>query len=296
MVDYDKLDDDGNYPGLPTVTMASDGSKGSATESLSAQDIAASWREAYEAMGLDPDDVPDPSAYSDLAQTTDLSDHGIDAVDDALFDAYEKSVWWALEADQETLTLQKAPDIWESLGELGAFIRDAIREVIRRPDVVWSDYSTAESQDATQAVRHVLEQEMTQPSGWTLGGVADGLRRELDLSQSEALDIARNETASVLNVARAEAVEDYAREVDQDPEEYLFDWVGPTDHRTTPICRETEAEIEARGGAVTLQELKGILMAKAKEHADDGGTPERVDEFHPHFNCRRTFVRRVQSI
>lgn len=220
----------------------------------------------------------------------------LEMADDALFDAYEKSVWWALDEEQESLTLQKAPAIWESLGELGTYIRDVLAEVIQRPDVVWSSYSTADEQDASATIRDVLEDHMGRAEGWTLGGIAQDLQDRLDLSQSEALDIARNETASVLNVARVEAQEEYARETEQDEDEFLYDWVGPTDHRTTDLCRAVEREVDSRGGAVPLTELKGILMEQAKKYADDGGTPERVDEFHPHYNCRRTFTRRVQSL
>lgn len=137
---------------------------------------------------------------------------------------------------------------------------------------------------------------MTDASGWTLGGIAERLQDVLNVSQDDALEYARNETQPVLSVARAEGWEEYARETDQDPDEFLFDWVGPNDHRTTDLCQETEREIDSRGGAVTLQELKGILMDKAKKYADDGGTPNRVDEWHPHYNCRRTFVRRSQVL
>jgi len=205
-------------------------------------------------------------------------------------------VWWALDEDQTSLDLQKAPALWTALGTISETVRELISDVIYGGDAVWGEYQTTQEPDADQVVKEVLEYNMTSPGGWSLGEIADDLQDRLDISQSDALDIARNETASTLNVARADAWEEYARETGSETDEVLYDWIGPTDHRTTPICRETEQEIQRRGGAVPLSELKGILREKAEQYADDGGTPERVDEFHPHFNCRRTFSVRTQVL
>lgn len=199
-------------------------------------------------------------------------------------------MWWALDADQSTLTLQKAPSIWDSLGEIGDYLRDAIHDVIRNSGAVWNNYDTVDGPQASETVRDVLEAEMTQPGGWSLGTVAEGLQDALDVSQDDALDIARNETASVLNVARADAYEEYAREMGQDVDEFTFKHIGPDNFQTTDQCEEVKAEIESRGGAVTMSEYKEILLEKAKKYADDGGTPERVDsELHGHYNCYHTF-------
>lgn len=217
-------------------------------------------------------------------------------LDDALLEAYQKSVWWAIEEDQSSLNLQKAPAVWDSMGELGEFIREKIREIVQRPGVVYDRFERADDPQAAQKVRDALEAELTDPQGWTLGEVAQRIEEALDVPQATALDYARNEVAPVLNTAREEGYEEYAEELGHDPDEYVFDWVGPDDHRTTDICREIKEEIESRGGAVPMDELKEILRKKARKYIDDGGTPNRVEEFLPHFECRHTFTRRVQSI
>jgi len=113
----------------------------------------------------------------------------------------------------------------------------------------------------------------------------------VSLSRKQAETIARNETAAIMNTAREEAYKSRP-----DEKEYKYYWSNPQDHRTTDLCNEIIEEVDSQGGAVDMPTLKDILYDKAdkyKNDPDNGGTPQRVDEWLPHFACRSTFIREI---
>jgi len=69
---------------------------------------------------------------------------------------------------------------------------------------------------------------------------------------------------------------------EKEPEETKYKWVGPTDKRTTEICKNI-TERSAKG--VSMDELKKIV----EEEGTRGGFKPR--DWSPHINCRHTFVR-----
>jgi len=74
-----------------------------------------------------------------------------------------------------------------------------------------------------------------------------------------------------------------------DPEgENRYKWIGPNDHRTTPVCREITDK--TRKG-VTLKELKKIVHDVGKKYAEKDNSGFTPRDFSPHFNCRHTFVK-----
>jgi hypothetical protein len=103
------------------------------------------------------------------------------------------------------------------------------------------------------------------------------------MSQDRAEIIARQEVAAVLNKARA-----IAYQARPDSDQFVFGWVGPDDMDTTEICDSVKEAIEDEGGAVTLKKLQEILRREARQY--EYGTPERIDEFVPHYQCRHTLM------
>ena len=214
-------------------------------------------------------------------------------VDDALFRAYENSVWWGLGAEDNgiPLALEKAPGIWTDGEQVPDFVQDLIEEVIEQTDWDWDQFESL-SNTEVQRLEEVLQEVMTQPDGWTIGELAEEIGDEFDLDQGPALGIARDTAHSTLNTTREEAYEQM-----EGSEQFEYSWIGPDDDDTTPTCEEIKAEIEDRGGAVPMDELKDILREKAEKYEntrEGGGTPGRVDVFEAHFQCRHTFVREVQ--
>ncbi|MHC3439570.1 hypothetical protein ACYJ1Y_16130 [Natrialbaceae archaeon A-gly3] len=65
------------------------------------------------------------------------------------------------------------------------------------------------------------------------------------------------------------------------------EWSVPNDERgCSPVCEAAAEEIADRGGSVSVPELKTILTEKAEKY--DDGTPERMDDWIPHKECRTT--------
>ena len=235
-------------------------------------------------------DVPEYYEDVDIAKSDDFD---YEAVDDALFEAHEKCVQW--KAHEENPDLSKSPGIWTSRDQVPDYVQEVLEEILEQGDVIWSDYAHLPP-GAQAAIQEELTEAMTQPQGWSLGSIVDRMEDRFpeDVARGYLTEIARNETGVVLNRARERAYEDAERP----DEEFVYDWVGPTDHRTTPLCEEMENWIEANGGAVPLPDLKDKLEELARKYANDpaaGGTPDRARDFSPHYNCRRTFVRRVQA-
>lgn len=214
-----------------------------------------------------------------------LSAEEYERCDDVLKQMHENLAQW----DGEDLS--KAPPAWTDDEDIPQFVFEAILGALDE-GVVWDKFE-GYSQQAANAIRNSLQENLTQPQGWSIGSIVDDL---LDMypgmEQGKALNIAQTEVSGILNTAREGA---YRQREGSD--DYVYYWQGPNDHRTTEVCAEIEEEIEARGGSVPLEELQEILMAKAEKYEGtrEGGTPERVDEWIPHFQCRRTFIRDVKA-
>lgn len=231
---------------------------------------------------------------SDTEKLYKADDWDFERVDDLLQEAHEKTVQWGVTEDSPDLS--KAPGVWESQDQVPDFVLDALKNLIRAGGVVWSGGYEHLPPSAEATLKGVLEDKMTQPQGWSLQSLLGDLKDALgdvDVEDEYLLNILRNETSAVLNTAREEAYEESEGRRD---EEYVYDWLGPQDHRTTPTCIAIKEEVEDRGGAVPMDELKQILYEKALQHADAEGTPERVDDWQPHYQCRHTMTRKVQSL
>jgi hypothetical protein len=241
-------------------------------------EISEIWQRIKEQAEAGIEDV-DPSATEKSGNYPEI--------DDCLLDAFEKTVQWGVTEDSPDFS--KTPRVWENDGEVPEYAREAVKQALKS-NVVWSGYD--ELPPSAQAyVMEVLREAMVEEGGWTLEELIDRIVERYDVPESYAANVMRNESAAVLNEAREQVYEERA-----DSDKYVYDWIGPNDHRTTDTCLEIEEEIEDRGGAVPMDVLKDILYAKAREHSDEEGTPGRARNFQPHFQCRRTFVRRVQSI
>ena len=187
--------------------------------------------------------------------------------------------------------LAKAPPVWESDSTVPEFVKEVIRKVISG-DIVWDKFAGYSSQ-AAQAIQNSLEENLTQPQGWSIKSLVNDLQELYPgMKQEQATNIARTETSAILNSARAEAYKERS-----DSADYLYYWQGPADSRRTKVCKEITQEVEKRGGSVPMETLQAIVREKARKYAGtrEGGTPERADEWTPHYQCRHTFVRDVKS-
>ena len=98
--------------------------------------------------------------------------------------------------------------------------------------------------------------------------------------------IARTETTRISNNAKDRAYE--LRETERG-EVFRFEWVGPTDARTTDICIWIKKEVDkvGKGKGVTRTEMKGIQEEAIRKFGSTGSY------LLPHINCRHTQVRAI---
>lgn len=209
----------------------------------------------------------------------------------ALQDAVQQSSWWVATDYEDGESLEKAPGIWRRSAQVPDAVRELVGTVISDHDWRWDEFISLDMQSASTA-EEIVAEKLTQPQGWSIRSIAEELQRVLYATDDESVQVASDMTHVVLNTSKEAAFE----EAEGPGEEFQYDWVGPTDHRTTPTCRECKQEIQDRGGSVTMPTLRSILRQKAQEYEGDragGGTPDRVDQWLPHYNCRHTLVRRV---
>jgi hypothetical protein len=214
--------------------------------------------------------------------TGELPDRIVNSATDVLkllSDAYEKQVW----PDD----LAKASRTWTGQQDVEANTRDYVDAVISQMDPLHGDYKGVPHL-AAQKVEEHIRASLTQHQGWSTNSVAKRLENEFSWMDSEqAENIARMEVAAVLNTAKSVMY----KAAEPTDEVWEYKWVGPSDSETTALCEEVKSEISDRGGQVPLTVMKDILREEAREYANKGGTPERVEEYIPHYQCRHTLER-----
>lgn len=196
-------------------------------------------------------------------------------LDDILFESYREQVW------EEQFHKQQ----WADSDDVPEFVQRWVDEVVELTDPLWGGDFDNIPHAAALTVHKEITDSLTQPQGWSINSIVGRLVDDFEwLDPDDARNIVRSEVAAVLNKAREVAYR--AR-----PDEVMVDWQGPSDSSTTIICQTIKEEIESRGGSVPIEELTEILREVAREYVDEGGTPERVEEYVPHYQCRHTMVK-----
>lgn len=190
----------------------------------------------------------------------DFSDGELDQLTEKLDDGFEHIVW----AEEET----KADPFWDEDDTVPDFVQKAIGKVLDQKDALFDgiDSLTAGQEEALD---DFFREKLTDPSGWSLGSISEGLRDRFGLSHDKADTIARTESARVLNKTREEA---YKEQDDADGRK--FKWTGPSDHRTTDACEWVKKQTE---GGVSMEKLHEILG-------------EASDKFFPNLKYRDDLV------
>lgn len=189
----------------------------------------------------------------------DFSDGELDELATKLDEGYEHIVW----AEGEE---QKAEPFWNDDGDVPEFVKEAIERVVEKFDVV---YDQIEDLTPSQVMRfeELLKEKLTQPEGWSLGSIRDGIQEAFDVEHEKAETWARTEGSRVLNKTREEAYK--AQSEDGQGGGKKFKWTGPgtpDDGRTSDACVWLKEKTDpAYGGTPrTLEELREL----AREAAD----------------------------
>lgn len=186
---------------------------------------------------------------------------------------------WDAETDTRLLNIP-------SFSQTPEFVKERIQNQIMQ-GAIFSQFDSLPSSEL-MTLREFMSDELTQ-DGWTIEDLTDKL---MDLegidSRSKAQNIARTETASILNNAREEAYEEQGL-----AEDSLFYWSGDIDNRTTDACKWLVKTTNPYydGDPVKLDRLKE-LIAEAPEHDDEMQDDlARPEDFVVHPNERKTVVR-----
>lgn len=115
---------------------------------------------------------------------------------------------------------------------------------------------------------------------FSLPQVIDQMKQVVSSEVYRLERIARTETHAVTLKGREIALNE------RDPDnEFLYDWIGPADQRTTEICTEAKKRVSNAGGSVSLPALDKILKDVTAEL-----NPEwTYRSWTPHANCRHLF-------
>lgn len=123
--------------------------------------------------------------------------------------------------------------------------------------------------------------------GKSVDQIAKQIERDTGVPFEQARVIVRTEETGITNALRLE------RYKERDPfDEYRYNWVGASDHRTTSICNNIKMRIkkEGEGKGVPLKQLLAIV-----EDESIKGNPAtwKYRQGIPHINCRHSLVRVV---
>lgn len=238
------------------------------------------------------EDVDDESkelskSESIARRSMERGDVSYEDINDVLKDAYDNTVWWA--HDDEDPDLSKSPSMWSEdvPDEAKQWIEAALKN-----NAIHGEYDKL-PRLAPINIERIFRRRLRADAGFRVEDMVNDLQDIFPhIDEQRALNIARTETGAVLDTARELAHEAETEEKsDAEGEDYeppLYYWVGPNDDSTTDICSEVGKITKEKGG-VTLEKLKQLL----REHASDSlsGTPSRVDQWSPHYQCRRTYER-----
>lgn len=219
-----------------------------------------------------------------LKEQTMRSNKQFKDIQNNILSCYDNTVWWAYDEDDPDLS--KSPDLWggDKPDEEGdKWIEAAINDL----DTFHTEYSGTPQLSPINVQRIFRRAHRNNNMN-----VEDLTQNFMDtfpsMDRSQALNIVRTEMGAVLDTSREMLHEAEKEEKEEDEEDAKYIWDGPNDDSTTDICSAVGERTKDRNG-VTLDKLRSMLKKEARKF--DWGTPDRVDDWVPHYQCRRTFKR-----
>ena len=187
------------------------------------------------------------------------------------------------ESEQEQV--EETAEVTEAFDIPAWAVEDRVN-VDKRTEIIHKHYDVTEREARTIAEK--LKEELESTEGYSQHYIISDLEDDLDLDYDLLERIVWTERASIETMDR---VNTYLEQNDPD-KLYKISGPDPDADRTHPISSEVVRETEEKGG-VTMEELARILIQKAEEYEDEGGTPERMDHWVPHEKFRFSIVAHV---
>lgn len=135
------------------------------------------------------------------------------------------------------------------------------------------------TQKVSEKINKVIEEAYTEPGSLDINSLVKTMQEVTEEEESSLRRIARTETSKVSHLARMNSYE----QIDENGKG-LYRWIGPSDDRTTPTCKELKARTNK---GVPLIELQNLIKEVSAKYDPDFV----ADGMTPHFQCRHTFVR-----
>ena len=213
---------------------------------------------------LSTEDTPE-SVFATFNEDT------LDTLDEKLAEGYRHIVW----ADGVD---QKASPFWDEDEAVPEFVAEAIRAVIDAGGAVYQDIEGFTNSEIAE-LAELLGENLTQRQGWSLDSITSDIRDRFDVDADRAEDLARTESARVLNQAREEGYEESGSN------DGLYKWTGPSDHRETECCAWLKEQTKE---GVTMERLRELAREAAARFFPD---LDYNDDWVLHPHERHTFTR-----
>jgi hypothetical protein len=216
-------------------------------------------------------DQNDPAEDAPESVFATFDEDTLDALDEKLAEGYRHIVW----ADGVD---QKADPFWDEDEVVPEFVAEAIRAVIDAGEAVYQDIEGLSGREIAD-LAELLGDNLTQRQGWSLDSIASDIRDRFDVDMDRAENLARTESARVLNQAREEGYEESGSD------DALYRWTGPSDHRETECCAWLKEQTK---DGVTMERLKELAREAAERFFPD---LDYNDDWILHPGERHTFTR-----
>lgn len=188
---------------------------------------------------------------------------------DLLDDAFRHLLWTPSDADAE----QQARAFWSEHEDVPSNVERHIRTAVAKTDLTMADGVSAST------LQPFFTEKLTQPQGWSLDSLTDGLARDHDLDRTYARTVAESGVARILNQAKLDALAELEAETDQ---QVLYYWRGPSDSDTTDGCQQLKelTNPEYGGTPRPLAEFRDLQRQIHNEHFS--GLEFDASALHPH--------------
>lgn len=132
---------------------------------------------------------------------------------------------------------------------------------------------------AHEQIGRVIYEMMREP-GYDIMKVRDELMRVIGVVKSRGENIARTEAGNIYRESKMLQLQ----KLEEAGEEFLYEWIGPDDRRTTEVCKRIK---ERTRGGVNREELVKIIREESNRWDSRFWREDRP--FTPHYQCRHTF-------
>ena len=140
-----------------------------------------------------------------------------------------------------------------------------------------------------KAAYEAIAGSLAKKGSFNLETVREGIRAIGDYSEKEVKTLARTHSNQFFQAGRRSG---YKRAEAERGETFKYDWLGPSDARTTDCCKNVKARIDAAGGAVPWEELYAIVNDESRKYFPTFVVEPEAPTAH--WNCRHLAVRRVR--